>query len=140
MARDDPEVQSFTKADEENLVTELTEYRALKKTGVRASNKAASRDILLTLDQVIYEVSCCNERSYLIGNIKHFVSSTAWLIGLDSVHLYWVLATVLMTRLRPHSMDLVTLWSSSPRFLREIPGNLRVSSNSGFASERKVCS
>jgi hypothetical protein len=140
MARDDPEVQSFTKADEENLVTELTEYRALKKTGVRASNKAASRDILLTLDRVIDEVSCRHKRSYLIANIKHIVSSTAWLIGLDSVHLYWVLATVSTTRPRLHSMDLVTLRSSSLRFSREIPGNSRVSSNSGFASERKVYS
>jgi hypothetical protein len=60
MARDDPEVQSFTKDDEENLIAELTEYRALKKTGARASNKAASRDILLTLDRVIDEV--CGER------------------------------------------------------------------------------
>ncbi|KAF8516429.1 hypothetical protein BU17DRAFT_92763 [Hysterangium stoloniferum] len=30
------------KDDEENLIIELIEYRALKKTGVRATNKAAS--------------------------------------------------------------------------------------------------
>ncbi|KAF8514582.1 hypothetical protein BU17DRAFT_52502 [Hysterangium stoloniferum] len=42
MAQDDPDVQSFMKDDEENLIIELIEYQALKKTGVCATNKAAS--------------------------------------------------------------------------------------------------
>ncbi|KAF8507902.1 hypothetical protein BU17DRAFT_71015 [Hysterangium stoloniferum] len=63
MAQDDLDVQSFTKDDEENLIIELIEYRAFKKTGVRATNKVASQDILLTLDRVINELDCLADRT-----------------------------------------------------------------------------
>ncbi|KAF8523541.1 hypothetical protein BU17DRAFT_63822 [Hysterangium stoloniferum] len=81
MAQDDP-VQSFTKDDEKNLIIELIEYRALKKTSVRATNKAASRDILLTLDRVIDELDCLADRTgfstFILGARNSVLERDPW--------------------------------------------------------------
>jgi len=45
LVSNDPELENLTPEQEEELLKELDEYRALKKTGARASNLAAAQDV-----------------------------------------------------------------------------------------------
>jgi hypothetical protein len=57
LVRDDPEFQNLSEEQEEKLLRDLEEYRALKKTGARASNLAAAQDVHHTATQIHATVS-----------------------------------------------------------------------------------
>jgi hypothetical protein len=59
MAQDDPELQSenLSKERRQDLINDLVEARAEKKTNARGNNRAAARDVQATIDRVTDEVS-----------------------------------------------------------------------------------
>jgi hypothetical protein len=59
MAQDDPELQpeNLSKERKQELIDDLVEARADKKTNARGSNRAAARDVQATIDRVTDEVS-----------------------------------------------------------------------------------
>jgi hypothetical protein len=56
LAKDDPKLQQLTEEEKDELIQKLQEHRELKKTGTRASNRAAAQDVRLTLQHVNAEV------------------------------------------------------------------------------------
>jgi hypothetical protein len=57
LAQVDPELQNLSKKRKQELINDLIEARANKKTNARGSNKAAARDVQSTIDRVTDEVS-----------------------------------------------------------------------------------
>jgi hypothetical protein len=57
MAQDDPELQNLSKERKQQLIDDLVEARADKKSNARGSNKSAARDVQSTIDRVTDEVS-----------------------------------------------------------------------------------
>jgi hypothetical protein len=57
LAQVDPELQNLSKERKQELINDLIEARANKKTNTWGSNKAAARDVQSTIDRVTDEVS-----------------------------------------------------------------------------------
>ena len=57
LVRNDPELQDLSTDQEEELIRDLEEHRALKKTGAWASNLAAAQDVHHTVTQIHATVS-----------------------------------------------------------------------------------
>ena len=56
MAKEEPALQAISEERRKELIDELEEHRKLKKTGMRANNRAAAQDARLTLKRLHAEV------------------------------------------------------------------------------------
>ena len=52
LIRKDPDLQNINKEERQEIMKALEDHRELKKTGARASNRAAAQDVQATLEQV----------------------------------------------------------------------------------------
>ena len=56
LIRDDPDLQNINNEEKQEIMKALEDHRELKKTGARASNRAAAQDVQATLERVNSEV------------------------------------------------------------------------------------
>jgi hypothetical protein len=57
LVEEDEALQILTKEEEQELIAKLAEFRTLKKTGARASNRAAACDTRGAMSRINTEVS-----------------------------------------------------------------------------------
>ncbi|KAJ7146952.1 hypothetical protein C8R44DRAFT_864658 [Mycena epipterygia] len=68
MVKEDPSMlMDFTLEEEEEMIAELQEKRALKRRGTRATNLAAGADARRTIERLMEEITSLAERAGMIG-------------------------------------------------------------------------
>jgi hypothetical protein len=84
LVRDDPELQNLTLDQEKELLKDLEDHRALKKTGARASNLAAAQDVYNTVTHIHSEVSEFPGRAMFFLTFVQQLASLAQRTGIYS--------------------------------------------------------
>ncbi|KAI5997120.1 hypothetical protein EDD15DRAFT_2163036 [Pisolithus albus] len=94
LAKVDPKYQEMTQDEKDELLRALTEYRALKNAGIRATNAAVAHDVQSTLERVFKILDGLALRSgiyvCLFATRGHvYDSSQPFWYGTDNVMDFW---------------------------------------------------